>query len=214
VLPRAGRQFFGYFFAAKKVAYKEYICYKLLMSKHIICGFLGASGSGKSTIMIQLLNFFPHVSIIKSTSTRPRRDETDDLFYKLVDLGYLESQANKANFLNHEQYAGNHYVYERQELDSVLAGRCGMFAIIESAVPKIRAHGYDLKLIKIIPDREWVLDRADQRSLADAEREKTSDLSFDLVVQNSFKPGGLEASVTQISRFIQQLIRNHTNVKM
>ncbi|MBX4204735.1 MAG: hypothetical protein KW788_00930 [Candidatus Doudnabacteria bacterium] len=131
----------------------QFFCYKYLTAKtkHLVFGFVGDSGSGKSTLMIELLNFFPHLEIIKSTSTRARRDDTDDLFYKLVGMDYMDNPENQKNFLNHEIYAGNHYVYERSILDQVLRSHCGMFAIIESAVPKIQKAGYDVRLIKVVP---------------------------------------------------------------
>jgi guanylate kinase len=179
-------------------------------SKHLIFAFVGASGSGKSTLMIELLDFFPHLSIIKSTSTRPRRDESDDLFYKFVDDEYMESEA-KENFLSHELFAGNQYVYEKELFDQILATYCGMFAILEHTVPKIRAHGYQMVLINLIPDRDWMLPRAAHREKADHERAQNNRLEFDLVIQNSFKPGGLENSVRQVSEFITQKISSHTS---
>ncbi|HEX5429606.1 MAG TPA: hypothetical protein VFX17_00825 [Patescibacteria group bacterium] len=174
--------------------------------KHIIFAFIGASGSGKTTIMIELLNFLPHLQIIKSTSTRPRRDDYDDLFYKFVDEAYAQDRQNQAGFLSHEIYSGNHYIYERQNLDECLISHCGIFAIIESTVPTLRAQGYHLVLIKVIPDRDWELDRSLVREKADDEREKQSNLQFDLVIKNSFKPGGLEKSVQEAAKFISETI--------
>jgi guanylate kinase len=182
----------------------------MMKHKHIIFGFVGASGSGKTTLMIELLNFFPHLEIIKSTSTRPRRDDTDDLFYKLVDLPYMESPEHQSNLVNHEVYAGNHYGYERDVLDRVLLTRCGMFAILEQAVPAIRAQGYELKLIKVIPDRDWALERTQERHAADANRTGADSLKFDLVIENSFRPGGLEQSVELAAGFIKKTIEDHT----
>jgi guanylate kinase len=180
-----------------------------MSNKHTIFAFVGASGSGKTTLMTELLNFFPHIQIIKSTSTRPRRDEIDDLFYKFVDKEYIES--NKESFLSHEIYMDNDYIYEKNVLDSVLSSRCGMFAILEHTIPIIQNHGYNLKLIKVIPDRDWQLPRAKLREKADNER-GTIDLNFDLVLQNSFGPGGLELSVQQLAGFISQVIATHVAI--
>jgi guanylate kinase len=177
--------------------------------KHKIFAFVGASGSGKSTIMVELLNFFPHLEIIKSTSTRARRDETDDLFYKLVDLDYMNSPANRDLFLNFDKFNGNFYAYERQIADSVLASHCGMFAIIEKAVPVLREQGYDLELIKVVADRDWTHERALEREKADSERANTHDLKFGLTVLNSFKPGGLDKSVQAVAKFITDSIADH-----
>lgn len=181
----------------------------MTISKHIIFGFVGASGSGKTTLMIELLNYFPHLSIIKSTSTRPRRDESDDLFYKFVPEEYITDPAQESNFLSKKLFSGNHYVYEKQVLDAVLATRCGMFAILEHTVPIIRSHGYNVKLIKVIPDRDWQLDRSLHREKADTERENNHNLTFDLTIENSFKAGGLENSVQQVAKFITETIPLH-----
>jgi guanylate kinase len=179
--------------------------------KHTIFAFVGASGSGKSTLMVELLSFLPHLQIIKSTSTRPRRDETDDLFYKFVETEFVEAPQNQVNFLNQEIYNGNHYVYERSILDGILSSHCGMLAILESAVPKLQAHGYSLTLIKVIPDRDWALDRSVVREVADRQRETTSKLVFDFTIENSFKPGGLEKSVEALSKFIKDIISSHVS---
>jgi guanylate kinase len=177
-------------------------------TKHKIFAFVGASGSGKSTIMVELLNFFPHLEIIKSTSTRARRDETDDLFYKFVDETYMTASENQNNFLNHTEYAGNHYAYEKSVVDQVLLAHCGMFAIVESAIPILADKGYDLKLIKVIPDRDWTHERALEREKADAAR-STNELTFDLILENSFKPGGLDKSVEIVAKYISEQIQDH-----
>lgn len=178
--------------------------------KHIIFAFVGASGSGKSTLMLELLKIFPHLQIIKSTTTRPKRDDTDDLFYKFVETDYAEN-GPKDNFLTHELYAGNHYIYEKNVLDDVLESHCGMFAIVEPTVPKLRNLGYNLKLIKIVPERNFEIDREKDRKTADESRNKNSDLAFDLVVVNSFGQNGLQQSVEKLKQFIAGEIAADTN---
>lgn len=176
-------------------------------NKHTIFAFVGASGSGKSTLMIELLNFFPHLSIIKSTSTRPRRDEMDDLFYNLVDAEYIANFKDK--FLTLENFAGNHYAYEKRMLDEVLSQRCGMFAIIEPTIQKLINHGYDLTTIKVLPGRNWEMERTKLRRAADQERANANQIEFDFILENSFTSGGLEKSVEKLAEFVTQKIANH-----
>ena len=176
------------------------------MNKHTIFAFVGASGSGKSTIMIELLNHFPHLEVIKSTTTRPKRDDTDEIFYKFVNFDYA---TNNDGFLTHEIFADNHYIWEAEELNKVLQSRCGMFAIIEPTIPKLRALGYDLKLIKIVPERDFEIEREKMRKEADSARSANNNLEFNLVVMNSFAPGGIEKSIEQVAKFISDTIAPH-----
>lgn len=194
----------------RKIGIQIYFCYKLSMhNKHSIFAFVGASGSGKSTIMIELLSHFPHLEIIKSTTTRPKRDDSDEIFYKFVDESYLTSPDG---LLTHEIFDGHHYIYEQKELDSVLQARCGMFAVIEPTIPKLMEHGYNLKLINIVPSRDFELTRSILRKQEDSIRAQEVNLPFDLVVENSFALGGLEKSVQQVAEFIHNTIAPHTQI--
>ena len=52
-----------------------------------IFALVGGSRSGKSTLMKEVVRFIPdRVGIIKSFTTRARRDAEDDIFYNFLTL--------------------------------------------------------------------------------------------------------------------------------
>jgi guanylate kinase len=180
------------------------------MHKHDIYGFVGPSGSGKSTLIIKLLKLFPHLQIIKSTSTRPRRDDTDDLFYDFIAVDQFQKQIDSHAFINYHEYAQNWYGTNLNDTKKVLACNCGTFALVENAVAAMRAAEIPLKLIKILPEKDGQLVRASTRADADKIREQIQ-LDFDLTVTNSFKPGGLEKSIKILSDYFHKEFENNEN---
>lgn len=70
----------------------------------IVSGF---SGSGKGTILNKLLSFHPELELIKSYTTRKKRDDAD--FYSFVTLEEFLSLKGKNYFLECNQYSGEWY---------------------------------------------------------------------------------------------------------
>lgn len=65
------------------------------------------SGSGKGTILKKLLSFCPELELIKSYTTRKKRDDAD--FYSFVTLEEFLRLKEKKFFLECNQYSGEWY---------------------------------------------------------------------------------------------------------
>lgn len=69
----------------------------------------GPSGSGKDTILKQVLSRFPDLQFSISTITRPKRDSSDDEKYRFVTKEEFERGIAEGAFLEHAEYCGNYY---------------------------------------------------------------------------------------------------------
>lgn len=167
-----------------------------------IIGLVGPSGSGKTTLILELLKLHPDLRIMKSFTTRPRREPQDDLFYEFITNDELKKMED-ANRLTHiSEYAGNYYTNNKQYLNNLLCNSFGIAALVQSGINFLRLAGYKVIVIQITPVHSDFI-RDINRIQADKNRFKNS-LTADLIVENSFKNGGLQISLQLISNFITQ----------
>jgi len=173
------------------------------MKKPII-GFVGPSGAGKSTLIAELVHHLSdRLSIIKSLTTRQRREIADDLFYQFVTLEELHKREAEGRLIQVSEYAGNLYANDAVDLDKLLDSKCGLMAIVEEGVDHFRSKGYAVITIHIIPqDNPAQTDML--RKTADEERKKVPML-FDLEIVNSFKEGGKEEALRKIIDFVHRI---------
>ena len=169
-----------------------------------IIGLIGPSGAGKTTIILELLKLFPELKIMKSLTTRPKREPQDDLFYQFISKKEL-LDLHKQNRLTHiSEYSDNFYSNDTKYLNDLLNVNVAIAALVQSGVIFLRNAGYKVKIINIIPvDTDFIRDI--KRLKADQKRFKDN-LPADLEIINSFKPGGLNKSVDQISDYIKTII--------
>lgn len=69
----------------------------------------GPSGSGKDTILKQVLAQDPSLRFSISATTRPRREESDDAKYLFLRREQFEADIQKGAFLEYAEYCGNYY---------------------------------------------------------------------------------------------------------
>ena len=90
----------------------------------IVSGF---SGSGKGTILKKLLSFHPELGLIKSYTTRKKRDDAD--FYSFVTLEEFLSLKRNNYFLECNQYSDEWYGTPLHAVQSCINN--GKIAVIE-----------------------------------------------------------------------------------
>lgn len=169
-----------------------------------IIGLVAPSGAGKSTLILELLQRYPKLAIVKSFTTRPRRGFDDDLFYEFITEDVLRSKESNGQLTHISEYAGNFYTNDKTYLNNLLEEKVGIAALVESGVRFLREAGYKVYVIKIQPEGN-IQPKDIKRLMADKERE-AENLKVDLQIVNSHAPGGKGKAIDQISKFLDTII--------
>lgn len=171
-----------------------------------IFGLVGPSGSGKTALILEIVNRFPEkIGIVRSLATRMRRNAEDDLFYDFVSVEEVKRRQNDGRLVQVSEYAGNAYANDREEIDSLLKEKFGIAALVEDGVNHFRLAGYNVIVVKVMPFHNRPTTDAN-RTQADQQRAGIH-MPADLVLNNSFEPGGLEKAADQLAKFIQSFAR-------
>lgn len=90
-------------------------------SKGIMLILSGPSGSGKGTVVRQLLKECGDMRLSVSATTRePRPEDTDGVTYYFMDNAGFEKLIEENGLLEYAQYCGNYYGTPRKPVDSWL----------------------------------------------------------------------------------------------
>lgn len=90
-------------------------------SKGIMLILSGPSGSGKGTVVRQLLKECGDMRLSVSATTRdPRPEDTDGVTYNFMDNAGFEKLIEENGLLEYAQYCGNYYGTPRKPVDSWL----------------------------------------------------------------------------------------------
>lgn len=93
------------------------------MSKGNLFVFTGPSGTGKGTILKQVLETDPHVKLSVSATTRaPRPGEEHGVHYWFLSRDDFIRKIDAGEFLEHACYVGNHYGTLEAPVNEQLAG--------------------------------------------------------------------------------------------
>ncbi|MDF1497444.1 MAG: hypothetical protein P1P90_05295 [Patescibacteria group bacterium] len=169
-----------------------------------IIGLVAPSGAGKSTLILELLQRYPKLAIVKSFTTRPRRGIDDDLFYEFITEDELHKKEIDGALTHISEYAGNFYTNDKIYLNNLLEEKVGIAALVESGVRFLREAGYTVYVVKIQPEENKQSEDI-KRLIADKER-ASEKLKADLEVVNSHAPGGKGKAIDQISKFLDTII--------
>lgn len=176
-----------------------------MQSKPIIA-LVGPSGAGKSQLIKNIeARLRPQegnmggIRIIRSITTRPRRDTPDDdIFYEHVDPSVFNWLAATGQLVQRVEYAGHYYGTRVEE-----AERGGIYALVEEGVHQLRTNSYKVVAIRVIPDSyELTMDSA--RRMADSVR-AMSEFKADHIIHNSFQDGGLSKALDELETIIKAL---------
>ncbi|MGL5831251.1 MAG: hypothetical protein ACRCZE_03825 [Candidatus Altimarinota bacterium] len=170
--------------------------------KNPILAFVGSSGVGKTTLMMELLKRIPEkVFPIVTTTTRNWRGPEDDVFCKFVSREHIQELKKDGKLAQYLEYAGNTYGCEWVDIDWAVENGFGIQAYVEPAIYDLRNAGYEVIPIKIVADQVNFRDEK-KREEEDKERAKIQ-LDYVLTIENSFIEGGLEKAVQKLLAFIE-----------
>lgn len=185
------------------------------MGKLVI--FSAPSGSGKTTIVRELLGIFPQFEFsISATSRQPRGSEQDGIDYYFLSNDEFRSLVEKDGFVEwQEVYAGTCYGTLRSELDRIWQkGNVILFDVdVMGGINLKRIFGSDACSIFIMPPSVEELERrlvgrgtdsseVIAKRLAKAEFEISKSAEFDHVVVND----DLDTAVEDTRRIIEDFL--------
>ena len=174
------------------------------MDNKVIFACMGSSGSGKTTLIDEMLRRFPkELAPMRSLTTRPKRSAADDLSYRFVTREEFIALRESGGLIQSVEYDGNLYGDERGDIAAIFAsGRCGIRPMVAEGIRNFRAAGFRVAVAQIIPEGGGYKNRSAEREKIDADRAKDL-LLPDIVVENSFDPGGFEAASGSLEAFIR-----------
>ena len=185
------------------------------MGKLVI--FSAPSGSGKTTIVRELLGIFPQFEFsISATSRLPRGSEQDGIDYYFLTNDEFRSLVEKDGFVEwQEVYAGTCYGTLRSELDRIWQkGNIILFDVdVMGGINLKRIFGGDACSVFVMPPSIGELERrlvgrgtdspeVIAKRLAKAEFEISKSTEFDHIVVND----DLDAAVEETRRIIESFL--------
>lgn len=110
------------------------------MDNGILIILSGPSGSGKDTVLNELVKNREDVKVSISMTTRQKRDgEIDGTHYYFVDREYFEKKISDNKMLEFAEYAGNYYGTPKEPVDEMLSnGKAVILKIEVQGAEKIR----------------------------------------------------------------------------
>lgn len=183
----------------------------------------GKTASGKDTIVKQILNTFPQmIRVVTTTSRTPRPNEIDGIDYHFLSREQFELKKNSGELIEYVEYGGNFYGTEKKEISNSL-GKDIIWRIDPSRAAEARSfikRAFSpetaerliniVKVIYITTSDEVVLQRLKSRNLSEEEIQKriaddkkiweSNKGNYDYVVENI--PGNLSRAVNKILEII------------
>jgi guanylate kinase len=154
------------------------------------------SGTGKTTVVEQLVKIVPTLEMSRSyTSRPPRSNERDGVDYNFVSRQEFEDRIARGDFLEHADVFGNYYGTGKAETEARLAsGRDLVLVIDVQGARQVRDKMHGVGVFMLPPsfqvlehrlrNRSQDPEAAIQRRLATARSEVSAVSEYDYVVIN------------------------------
>lgn len=183
------------------------------MDQGLLIILTGPTASGKDTTMQRLLQKFPHLQkIVTTTSRKTRTGERDGFDYHFISEEEFRQKIEQGEFIEYVKYGDNFYGTEKQYIESS-QGKDTIWRIDPSRAGQIRQliQKRPVLVIYITISEEEARKRLRLRQLTDIEIEKrlTQDKKdwdqyqdqYDFVVENP--QDKLEETITKVSQIIE-----------
>ena len=168
-----------------------------MSNKGLLLVVSAPSGTGKTTVVEELVKIVPGLELSRSYTSRPKRsNETDGVDYNFVSREDFERRIFHGEFLEHADVFGNYYGTCRNETEARLAsGRDLVLVIDVQGARQVRSQMASMVGVFVMPPSFQILEqRLRQRSqdseaamarrLATAKSEVSAWEEYDYVVIN------------------------------
>jgi len=142
----------------------------MIKRKRCIIILAGASASGKTTVAHQILDTDPTFELVRSVTTRPKRDDSFAAEYIYIDKSEFDRLVATGGVLEHTEYAGNFYGTPRSEIDRIHAeGKKPLLILDMNGVRSISTTAKDISTCAVYlhADINLMEERLYQRYLGD-----------------------------------------------
>ena len=131
-----------------------------MIDKGVLVTFSGPSGTGKGTIVKEILKSREDTKLSISMTTREKRNgEIDGVHYYFVDRDFIEKKIAANGMLEYAEYAGNIYGTPKEPVDEMLnAGKVVILEIEVQGAEKIKKIYPDVVSIFLMPPSLRVLE--------------------------------------------------------
>ena len=167
------------------------------MAKGLLFIVSAPSGAGKTTLVEQLAEETPRLTLSRSYTSRPAREgEIDGVDYNFVSRSAFEQMVGRGEFLEWAEVFGNLYGTCAADTDRMLNGGRDVVLVIDvQGARKVRQRGIESTTVFVMPPSFEVLEQrlrgrskdpeeAIQRRLQVAREEVASFAEYDFVVIN------------------------------
>ena len=167
------------------------------MAKGLLFIVSAPSGAGKTTLVEQLADQTPRLTMSRSYTSRPAREgELDGVDYNFVSRSAFEQMVGRGEFLEWAEVFGNLYGTRAADTERMLASGCDVVLVIDvQGARKVRQRGIESTTVFVMPPSFEVLEQrlrgrskdpeeAIQRRLQVAREEVASFAEYDFVVIN------------------------------
>ena len=155
--------------------------------------FSAPSGSGKTTIVKEILKQYPEFCFSISATSRKKRDcETDEKDYFFLTKEEFEKKIRNGEFVEYELiYDNNYYGTLKSQVDDCLKnGHCMVFDMdVKGALSIKRIYGEKSLLIFVNPpDKEAIIQRLKNRGTETEEtlKKRISRIDFEMAKKDEF----------------------------
>ncbi|MCI9406075.1 MAG: guanylate kinase [Oscillospiraceae bacterium] len=179
--------------------------------KGLLLVFSGPSGVGKGTVLKEYLKAHPNTAFSVSATTRsPREGEVHGRHYFFLSHEEFQSLIEKKGFLEHAQFAGNHYGTPRKAVEESLEK--GIDVVLEIEVQgalQVKNQNPDAVLVFVMPPSFEELHRrlagrgtedaaTVERRLSNAAREMEAAKQYDYIIVNQT----VEEAASQLEQIV------------
>ncbi len=179
----------------------------------------GPASAGKDTILLRLLEIYPYLKRVITTTTRSKRPgETEGKDYYFVSYEQFEEMIRNGEFLEFVDFFGNLYGTTKKELEPLSQGENLIWRVETSRAAKINevlSADQQTKTVVIyidVPDWEVLRNRMRKRGMSEQDIEErlkqdAKDFQeykgdFNHIVYN--KEGEIESTLEQLKKIVDE----------